>query len=73
MSEQVEMEEDDRGTSTVGTTNQGGEKKRFEVKKFVLLFYIQTNSQYSKLKNIIIQVERRSSLGLGYFLIVHYH
>ena len=30
MSEQVEMEEEDRGSS-VG--NQGGEKKRFEVKK----------------------------------------
>lgn len=32
MSDQVEMEEDDRGT-VANTTNQGGEKKRFEVKK----------------------------------------
>jgi hypothetical protein len=33
MSEQVEMEEDDKGTSLANSSNQGGEKKRFEVKK----------------------------------------
>lgn len=33
MSDQVEMEEDDRGQSLAGSSNQGGEKKRFEVKK----------------------------------------
>lgn len=32
MSEQVEMEEDDRNTA-VTNSNQSGEKKRFEVKK----------------------------------------
>lgn len=31
MSDQVEMEEEDKGFA--GTSNQGGEKKRFEVKK----------------------------------------
>lgn len=32
MSEQVEMEEEDKNTSSAAT-NQSGEKKRFEVKK----------------------------------------
>ena len=41
MSEQVEMEEEDKGNSLVTTNNQGGEKKRFEVKK-VAIFYILT-------------------------------
>ena len=35
MSEQVEMEEDDRSTSVMNA-NTGGEKKRFEVKKVTL-------------------------------------
>jgi hypothetical protein len=40
MSEQVEMEEDDKGTSLANSSNQSGEKKRFEVKKvFVYLFF----------------------------------
>ena len=33
MSEQVEMEEEDKGTTLANTSNQVGEKKRFEVKK----------------------------------------
>ena len=36
MSEQVEMEEDDKGTSLANSSNQGGEKKRFEVKKVII-------------------------------------
>ena len=33
MSEQVEMDEDDRGTTVANVNAPGGEKKRFEVKK----------------------------------------
>lgn len=41
MSEQIEMDEDDRG-SGVANSNSSGEKKRFEVKKVIsnLIFWI---------------------------------
>jgi hypothetical protein len=35
MSEQVDMEEEDRNSSMANTANQTGEKKRFEVKKVI--------------------------------------
>ena len=38
MSEQVEMEEEDRNSSVANTANQSGEKKRFEVKKVMSKF-----------------------------------
>lgn len=40
MSDLVEMEEEDKGTSLASTGNQGGDKKRFEVKKVKFLFSI---------------------------------
>ena len=40
MSEQVEMEEDDKGTSLANSSNQGGEKKRFEVKKVTINLFV---------------------------------
>ena len=40
MSDLVEMEEEDKGTSLASTGNQGGDKKRFEVKKVKFLLYI---------------------------------
>lgn len=39
MSEQVEMEEDDRGSSILNSNVAGGEKKRFEVKKVTVSFF----------------------------------
>lgn len=38
MSEQVEMEEEDKNSSMTNAVSQAGEKKRFEVKK-VLVFW----------------------------------
>ena len=68
MSEQVEMEEDDKGTTLANSSNQSGEKKRFEVKKVFIYLFLKRllNRRGSKMVFFIYKVERRSLMGMGY-------
>ena len=53
MSEQVEMEEEDKGTTLANTSNQVGEKKRFEVKK-VLFSNLKINQHNRFLFKVLL-------------------
>ena len=61
MSDLVEMEEEDKGTSLASTGNQGGDKKRFEVKKVKFLFSIL----------FIVLIKNKSKLFLSGTLLLY--
>ncbi len=43
MSEQIEMEDEEKNVTIVNTSNQVGEKKRFEVKKVKIEYNFKYN------------------------------
>lgn len=73
MSDQIEMDEDDKGASILNSTNQGGEKKRFEVKKvidqifqdFLLIDYHLSILTYILLFILKLKSGMRLHCGLG--------